>query len=394
MWSGRSHKTKVIFNVREPILPIRGSLTFRINKILEKMESYDLLLQLPLNQEPEIVHQTYCNAQLMRTKVPIPRTGILTKYVASLLFGFETANMLSKEARKSSNCVFYGYGASAAIALGLSGVRMPCVLDIFETELPFVMSEKFAYLRGPGKTIEKYLFSVANRPECKIVVLTEAIKNYILTKYDTSPDIHVIYDTTDPNLFSMQDYDSKIVDPALIFMGDIYYRDGVDKIIEALPIVIKEVPNIKLYLLGDGPDRSRVLDISHRMGLEKHVAAPGWLPFKDVIRLLPKMMIGLAPGSPMLMNKLVIPRKVFEYMSAGVVTVASNFEANREVIINNESGLLVNPLNVEEFAESIVRLLSDKKLYNHLQFKARKIVEELSVEREIGRLTNLIMSAM
>jgi glycosyltransferase involved in cell wall biosynthesis len=203
----------------------------------------------------------------------------------------------------------------------------------------------------------------------------------------------VVYDTTDPTLFSPIDYDVKISDPIVGFIGDIYYRDGVDVLIKAMAIVNKEMPNVKLYLVGDGPDKNRILKIAHRIGIEKNLVITGWLPFRKVVDLLHKMIIGVAPARPLLMNRLVIPRKVYEYMSAGVVTIASDLEAIREIIEDKNSGFLVKSLNFEELAEAILHLLYDRKLYTRIQHQARKTIEELSVEREVGRIVTLIDNA-
>jgi len=383
-------RCRAIFHVREPILPISGSLTFRVNKLLEKMASFDISLILPSNQNRELIDRKYQGAKLTRSRVPVPRTGMLGKYVASLLFAFETSSMLAKAIESTRSCVLYGYGASAAVALGVSRVRVPCVLDLFETELPYVMSEKSGLLKGPGKIIEKYVFSVANRPECKIAVISDAIRQYILTSYDVRSDIQVIYDTTDPKLFSPIDYDAKIADPIVAFTGDIYYRDGVDILVKAMAIVNDDMPNVKLFLAGDGPYMPRILKLAENVGVLRNLIAPGWLPFRRLVGLLPHMIIGVAPARPMLMNRLVIPRKVYEYMSAGAVTIASDLKAIHEIIKNKVSGLLVTPQDVQGFAEAILHLLNDRGLYTRLQLEGRKKIEKLSVDREVGRLLAII----
>ncbi len=89
------------------------------------------------------------------------------------------------------------------------------------------------------------------------------------------------------------------------------------------------------------------------------------------MELLQRSAIGLVPFRNLLANRIVIPRKTFEYMAAGVPVVASNLDAMREIIEHKKTGLLVTPENPYELADSILDLLSSQELYENIQSNAR-----------------------
>ena len=71
-----------------------------------------------------------------------------------------------------------------------------------------------------------------------------------------------------------------------------------------------------------------------------------------------------------------LPNKMFEYMSAGLPVIASNFPLWKEIVEGNKCGLTVNPLSPKEIAEAIRYLLAHPEEARKMGENGRKAVLE------------------
>jgi len=113
-------------------------------------------------------------------------------------------------------------------------------------------------------------------------------------------------------------------------------------------------------------------------------ALPGWqrvnvLGFLDragVRDVLGRSMAGLVTFHPAPNHIDSQPNKMFEYMSAGIPVIASDFPLWREIIAGNDCGLLVDPLNPAAIAEAIDYLISHPEEAERMGRNGRRAVEE------------------
>jgi glycosyltransferase involved in cell wall biosynthesis len=227
---------------------------------------------------------------------------------------------------------------------------------------------------------------IFDAPNSTILSLTNTMKKYLIKHfYISSRKVRTVYDTIDPRIYRERyALSRKIKSPRLIFMGDVYYRDGVDVAVRALKTVIKQYPNTKLIITGTGPFLPEVLRLAKELDILENVESAGWLSFEELADLLSKVSIGLVPCRNLLINRLIIPRKTFEYMAAGVPTIASDLDAMREIIENGVTGLLVPPEDHCELAEAILKLLSSDKLYEKIQIRAKENIVQHNYRVQLG----------
>ena len=87
----------------------------------------------------------------------------------------------------------------------------------------------------------------------------------------------------------------------------------------------------------------------------------GYVSKNKIDEILLQSNIGIVTLHPTESYKESLPIKMFEYMSAGLPLIASDFEMWKPFILDNECGLMVNPLNVNEIAKKIDYLLLNKE---------------------------------
>jgi glycosyltransferase involved in cell wall biosynthesis len=101
----------------------------------------------------------------------------------------------------------------------------------------------------------------------------------------------------------------------------------------------------------------------------------GFLDRTGVESVFARSMAGLVTLQPVKNYIDALPVKMFEYMSAGIPVIASNFPLWREIISKNDCGLLVNPLDAGAIAKAIDYMVLNPKEAERMGRNGRKAVE-------------------
>ena len=164
-------------------------------------------------------------------------------------------------------------------------------------------------------------------------------------------------------------------------------RKGHRVLVEALPEVVREFPDLRVLLFGRGPSQGELMQLCHRYGLLPHVQFTGFRT--DLERILPCLDLVVHPA---LMEGLGL--SLLEAAAAGVPVVASRVGGIPEVVRDGVNGLLVPPADAQALAAAIIRVLREPVLARALgtagpelvrqNFSAARMVDgNLSVYREV-----------
>jgi glycosyltransferase involved in cell wall biosynthesis len=151
--------------------------------------------------------------------------------------------------------------------------------------------------------------------------------------------------------------EDKRLKPYFVYAGRISDDRGIPECIEALKSLNDE--NIELICAGrighvSNQELRKVLDGSQSSTFFQYL---GLLPFAHIPPLLRGALAGLLCFQATPNNLLGTPNKLFEYMSAGIPVIASDFPFIREVVLGADCGLLVQPDDIEEIATAMTNLL-------------------------------------
>jgi glycosyltransferase involved in cell wall biosynthesis len=153
------------------------------------------------------------------------------------------------------------------------------------------------------------------------------------------------------------------------FVGSLKPWHGLDVLARAFTEVAKD-PHFHLFVLGTGPEARLISSLAERH--PGQVTLKAGVPHEDVPAHLRAMDITVAPYPP-LEPFYFSPLKVLEYMAAGRAIVASRKGQISELVRHGETGLLVDPGNASQLAQTIERLGFDPALRERLGRQAREV---------------------
>jgi glycosyltransferase involved in cell wall biosynthesis len=183
--------------------------------------------------------------------------------------------------------------------------------------------------------------------------------------------------------------------PIIMFVGGFQMWHGLDKLLEAMAVIVKVLPAVRLLLVGDGPARPFVEQTIRRLNLEKSVTITGFLPHATIPHLLAVADVVTVPYPKLPQEMWFSPLKLYEYMAAGKAIVASSAGQIKNVIRHNENGLLVPPGDVSDLASACLHLFQNEADRVRLGVNARREAEtEHAWSRQIERLEQVYEAAL
>lgn len=173
--------------------------------------------------------------------------------------------------------------------------------------------------------------------------------------------------------------------PTLLFVGRLAAVKGVPVLFEALQSVIEQHPDVRLHLIGDGPERARLEKQASDMGLADHLTFLGYQSQAAVAEALSSTDIFVLPSFAE-----GVPVVLMEAMAAEVPVVTSRIAGVPELVSDGESGLLVPPGAPGPLAAALNRLLADPDLRARMGAAGRaKVAAEFASATEAAKLKTL-----
>jgi glycosyltransferase involved in cell wall biosynthesis len=182
-------------------------------------------------------------------------------------------------------------------------------------------------------------------------------------------------------------------EPLIAYVGGISELRGAREMIEAMSVLSESAP-ARLQLAGffDPPESQQ--ELAKKPGWRR-VDFLGWLSPTEVRELLRRSRLGVVVFHPIENHIMSQPNKLFEYMSAGLPIVASDFPLWRSIIQEARCGILVDPMNPAVIAESIRWLLEKPTEAEAMGLRGREAVRRIyNWENEEQKLVELYARLM
>ncbi|MCS6859687.1 MAG: glycosyltransferase family 4 protein [Abditibacteriales bacterium] len=141
--------------------------------------------------------------------------------------------------------------------------------------------------------------------------------------------------------------------PTVAFAARLVWEKGADVLLQAFAKVVKGIPEARLLIAGDGPERERLQSMITDWGLSAQVSLLGHLSRADVERHFATAWVQVVPSRWAEPFGLVAA----EAMMRGTAVIASSSGGLAEIVRDGQTGFLVPPGNAAALAEALARLL-------------------------------------
>jgi glycosyltransferase involved in cell wall biosynthesis len=177
----------------------------------------------------------------------------------------------------------------------------------------------------------------------------------------------------------------------ILFVGRLVRRKGVDDLIQAFRILLPDYPNARLEIVGDGPERPRLVDLVTRLDLADHVTFYGSLRGDALYERYRECDFVAMPSRTMKDDVEGFGTVFLEAGLMGRPSVGTYSGGIPEAVTDKITGLLVKEGDVNELALALRTLLSDEDLRARLGANARaRVLRDFTWEVTALRLEGIL----
>ncbi len=229
------------------------------------------------------------------------------------------------------------------------------------------------------RALETHVFRQADA----VTTICEGLKNDIVSRGIPSEKVTII-----PNAIDLEKFRADLVrdEPlarelglehakVLGFIGSFFGYEGLSLLLDALPLVRDEFPEVKVLLVGGGEQDASLRQQIAAAGLADHVIMTGRVPYSEVDRYYSLVDLFVYPRLSMRLTELVTPLKPLEAMAQGRLVVASDIGGHRELIEHGETGWLFKAGDPRHLALAIKEVLASRARWEQIRHNARRYVE-------------------
>ncbi len=227
--------------------------------------------------------------------------------------------------------------------------------------------------------INKYLRKSAS-------ISFRTFENYIVKRLDyiltATPFIRDRFLKVNPNSMDINNFpmlselqeksDWNLKKSEICYIGGMTQIRGIEELVDAMD----KLEGIKLNLAGKFNQESFEKLIKGKPAWKDKINAYGFVSRKETAQIMADSKIGIVTFLPLPNHVDAQPNKMFEYMSAGIPVIGSDFPLWRDILIKNNCGICVDPENADEIAKAITELISDEKKSEEMGKNGRRIIME------------------
>jgi len=200
-----------------------------------------------------------------------------------------------------------------------------------------------------------------------ITVCSTSMKQLIQRKSDAKiyvvPNGAIITDIQDNSCICAD----KIIHPSILFLGRLEKIKGIEVLIRAIPVIRKNIPNIHVYLAGDGYEVKNIKRLVKKLRIGAYVTFLGYIVGAKKCSYIKSTDLFIAPS-----YHESFGLSILEAMACGKAIVASNADNIPCLIEDGKEGVLVNPGDYQELAAKIIQVLLSRDHGNTMGFNARQ----------------------
>ena len=207
----------------------------------------------------------------------------------------------------------------------------------------------------------------------------------------TNPERFALGDRTPESLSAWRETNLLGQGPVLLTVSRIVERKGIDLVLKALPALLESFPTLRYAVVGGGPELENLKRLAEELGVSESTYFLGKIPEEDLLTSYHACDIFVMPA------RLVFPSVegfglVFREANAcGKPVIGTRSGGIPDAIIDGETGLLIDPDDLDALIESTSKLLHDPESARAMGQTGKRLVE---TEGTWGHVADQILAVM
>ncbi len=223
-----------------------------------------------------------------------------------------------------------------------------------------------------GMTYEALRGKKVLRSVDKIIAVSAAAKKDVMNYGLPESKFTVIHNGVDIGIYkpSPSDYLDEHkggCDCLMLFVGRVITQKGLPHLLNVMPALLKEYPRTKLLIVGKGGELESLQSKVRKMGLDKNVVFPGFIPDAKLPELYSNADMFVLPSL-----WEVLPIAMLEALSCGSPLCASDAGGNPEMVDVGKNGLIYRKGNEPEMLEKLREMVGDAALRKRMSAASRE----------------------
>lgn len=220
---------------------------------------------------------------------------------------------------------------------------------------------------------------------------TEDTKEELLEKRFKQP-IKAVSNGIDLSIFKKKNKKQEKKEKNLLFIGRIAHEKNIDYLIDCFNLALKKKTGLKLIIVGDGPQINEIKKKVKEMKKEDKILFPGRIEHEKLIKssIFDNAYLFVTASTTETQGISTL-----EAQAKGIPAIGINKGGIKNLIIDNYNGFLLELGDKARFAEKIIKLINDKKLYNKMKKNTLKEIKRHDLnniikvwEKEYSKLIN------
>jgi len=346
---------------------VTGGAELQAKKLAKILSKNHKIIIFAGSKSNEILYE---NVNLKIIKIKYRNISILRLFIAQII---SFLPYIKREVRNLHCLICYQVNPSGIVGL----------FSKFLFKIPLI-----TWLRAESEYklfLRKYVFTpLILKYSNKVIVQTKKIKMDLLNTYsnnllfikDQLKHIEVIpngIEIKNNKLLSYKDRNG------MLFVGRLHKTKGIEYLISAIDGI-----NEKLFLIGDGPEKNKLLQLSKNMNVE----FLGELTQEEVLKYMNKTKFLILPSL-----HEALPNVILEAMSVGLPVISTKVGGIPDILEHGKSGFLVGPGDIENLRKYIIVLLKNEELWLKIHNSCLKEARKYSWENIEQKVEKVLMGS-
>ncbi len=253
-----------------------------------------------------------------------------------------------------------------------------------------ILSELVRYpaLRPTTRLLENIVYSKVD----EILAITPNHARYVISMGAPESRVRLLLLPIDMKIFHPSQENSGLrqkwglsaKDTIIVFIGTLFEFSGLDLFIRQFPQIAQQIPEAKLLIVGDGPQRFKLKQISAELGLEQKIIMTGLQPYSTMPSYISLASVCINPFNNTEATRDIFPGKIIQYLACGKATVATPL-LGITALLPRGSNAIVYADNVPEMAKEVINLLKSPEQRRQLEQAGLNYVKQAHDQQTIAR---------